>query len=181
MSSEKKWFVVHTYSGYEEKAKTALLQRAIDKGIQDKIGEVHIPHTQKETVTKTGKKKVVSRTSFPGYIMVEMVLDDDTKYLIKDTPKITGFVGNGRNPQPMPDREVMAMLSPETAPVEQVVPEAEVLYKKGDSVKVIDGPFSNFDGVIDEVRPEKAKVRVLVSIFGRETPVELSFGQIESV
>ncbi len=180
MDNEKKWYVVHTYSGFEEKAKSGLLERAKLGGLQDKLGDIHIPKTVKENTTKTGKKKKVSKTSFPGYIIVQMILDDSTMHLVKDTPKITGFVGNAKRPKPLPDHEVLAMIAPDQVPEKQEVV-AEVSYRKGDAVKVIDGPFSNFDGVIDEVKPEKAKVRVLVSIFGRETPVELEYRQIEVI
>lgn len=178
-----KWYVIHTYSGFEEKAKKALIQRSKEKKLDHKVGEVHIPQTQKETITKTGKKRIVSHTSFPGYMMAQLDLDDLVKVLVKDTPKITGFVGNSQHPKPLPDREVRSMLdtASEVENEVQSSAEPEVMYSKGDSVKVIDGPFSNFDGIIDEVRPEKSRVRVLVSIFGRETPVELEFGQIEQV
>lgn len=180
MENELKWYVVHTYSGYEEKAKSGLLDRAKMSGLQDKVGEIYIPKTVKENTTKTGKKKKVSKTSFPGYIIVQLALDESTMHLVKDTPKITGFVGNAKNPKPLPDHEVLVMINPESAPAAQeVVP--DIQFQKGDAVKVIDGPFSNFDGVIDEVKPEKAKVRVLVSIFGRETPVELEYRQIQVI
>ena len=182
LNENLRWYVIHTYSGYEEKAKQALLQRAKEKNLADRLGDIHIPQTQKEMITKTGKKRTVSRTSFPGYMMAQLDLDDIMKVLVKDTPKITGFVGNSRFPKPLPDNEVKAMLEVAGGHQEvEAVAEPEVLYAKGDSIKVIDGPFSNFDGVIDEVRPDKARVRVLVSIFGRETPVELEFGQIEQV
>ena len=179
-----RWYVVHTYSGYEDKAKKALEIRAREKKLEGLVGTIHIPQTQKETTTKTGKKRVVSRISFPGYIIAQLDLDTRVKHLIKDTPKITGFVGDNINPKPLPDHEVMNMLSSEdvaqaAAPVVEI--DSGVSYNKGDAVRVIDGPFSNFDGVIDEVRPEKAKVKVLVSIFGRETPVELDYKQIEEV
>lgn len=177
-----KWYVVNTYSGYEEKARLAFFQRVKDKKLEDLVGEAHIPQTHKETRTKTGKKRVVSRTSFPGYMMLQLELNDVTKLLVKETPKITGFVGDSMSPKPLGDREVLNMFSVEPEQREEVaVAEPEVLYNKGDAIRVIDGPFSNFDGVIDEVRPEKMKVRVLVSIFGRETPVELEFRQIEQV
>ena len=183
-----KWYVLHTYSGYEEKAKKALIQRSKEKGLDKMVGSVHIPQTHKETTTKTGKKRIVSRTSFPGYVMAQLDLDDQVKVLVTDTPKITGFVGNSRYPKPLPDREVRAMLfsTVEASADEDGAPsptyvQQDVRFSKGDAVKVIEGPFSNFDGVIDEVRPEKARVRVLVSIFGRETPVELEYGQVEEV
>ena len=176
----KKWYVVHTYSGYEEKAKLSLLERAKIHGMEDRFGDIRIPQTVKESVTKTGKKKQVSRTSFPGYMIVEMEMSDETMHLVKDTPKITGFVGNTKNPKPLPDREVIQFTS-EEAVIETKEVVAEVQFTKGESVKVMEGPFSNFDGIIDEVKPEKSKVRVLVSIFGRETPVELEYRQVEKV
>ena len=179
MAEELKWYVVHTYSGFEEKAKSSLLERAKMQHLDHKIGDIHIPQTVKESVTKTGKKKTVSKTSFPGYMIVQMILDDSTMHLIKDTPKITGFIGNQKNPRPLPDHEVLRMTSPEAFDAQKKEVAVEVDFSKGDAVKVMDGPFSNFDGVIDEVRPDKMKVRVLVSIFGRETPVELDFLQVE--
>jgi len=180
MSAELKWYVVHTYSGFEEKAKQALLERARGAGMEEKFGEIYIPHTMSESVTKAGKKRAVSKTSFPGYIIIQMDLDDSTMHLVKSTPKITGFVGNAKSPRALPDHEVLKITSPESVQETKEVVQ-EVQFSKGESVKVMEGPFSNFDGVIDEVRPEKAKVRVLVSIFGRETPVELEYGQVEKI
>lgn len=173
-----KWYVVHTYSGYEEKAKLSLLERARSQNLHAKIGDIHIPHSVKESVNKAGKKKQVSKTSFPGYIIVQMDLDDETMHLVKNTPKITGFVGNAKLPKALPDHEVLKLTNPESVKAKAPVV-TEVQFAKGDHVKVTDGPFSNFDGVIDEVRPDKSRVRVLVSIFGRETPVDLEFGQVQ--
>ncbi|MCX6129055.1 MAG: transcription termination/antitermination protein NusG [Proteobacteria bacterium] len=180
MTYDLKWYVIHTYSGFEEKAKSGLIDRAKSEGQIEKFGDIYIPHTVSETVNKSGKKRSVSRTSFPGYIIVQMHLDDESMHVVKSTPKITGFVGNARHPKALPDHEVLRMTHPELV---KEKPEAvqEFRFSKGDAVKVMDGPFSNFDGVIDEVRPDKARVRVLVSIFGRETPVELEFGQVEKV
>lgn len=180
MTYDLKWYVIHTYSGFEEKAKSGLIDRAKSEAQQDKFGDIYIPHTTTETVNKAGKKRSVSRTSFPGYILVQMHLDDESMHIVKSTPKITGFVGNARHPKPLPDHEVLRMTSPEAVKEKKdTVPEFH--FNKGEAVKVMDGPFSNFDGVIDEVRPDKSKVRVLVSIFGRETPVELDFGQVEKI
>lgn len=172
-----KWYVVHTYSGFEEKAKLALLDGAKNHKMLDKFGEIIIPKTMAETQTKKGKKQV-SKTSYPGYIIVQMILDDNSKHLVTDTPKITGFVGNKLNPRPISDQEVFRLTSPEAAIAAKKV-EMKVSFDKGESVKVIDGPFTNFDGVVDDVRPEKSKVRVLVSIFGRETPVDLDYTQVQ--
>jgi transcriptional antiterminator NusG len=181
MNTELKWYVVHTYSGFEEKAKSSLLERAKQKNLQDKIGQVIVPQTQKETVSKGGKRKLSSHASFPGYIVVEMALDDLTMQLVKDTPRITGFVGNALKPRPLPDNEVLKLVSPDAAAAAAASTRVEASFSKGESVKVMDGPFSNFDGIIDEVRPEKAKLRVLVKIFGRETPVELDYNQVQKL
>lgn len=185
MTYDLKWYVVHTYSGFEEKAKSGLIDRAKKDKLEEKFGDIYIPHTVSETVNKAGKKRAVSRTSFPGYIIVQMFLDDETMHVVKSTPKITGFVGNARHPRALPDHEVLRLTNPEAAAAEAAaanpVVETAHHFAKGDSVKVMDGPFSNFDGVIDEVRPDKMKVRVLVSIFGRETPVELDFSQVDKI
>ncbi len=182
MTHDLKWYVVHTYSGFEEKAKAGLIDRAKSENQQEKFGDIYIPHTVSETVNKAGKKRSVSRTSFPGYIIVQMHLDDESMHIVKSTPKITGFVGNARHPRPLPDHEVLRMTNPDSVQVEAApAVETEYHFAKGDAVKVMDGPFSNFDGIIDEVRPDKMKVRVLVSIFGRETPVELDFSQVDKI
>ena len=184
MENDLKWYVVHTYSGYEEKAKAALLERARSQGLEEKFGDIHIPQVVKETVTKTGKKRVSSSPSFPGYMIVQMLLDDYSMHLVTETPKITGFIGNSVRPRPLPDHEVVSMIEGGSASASEGAADAVgavpvVAFEKGETIKVIDGPFSNFDCVIDEVRPEKMKVRVLVSIFGRDTPVELEFRQVE--
>lgn len=182
MTYDLKWYVVHTYSGFEEKAKAGLLDRAKSENQEEKFGDIYIPHTVSETVNKAGKKRSVSRTSFPGYIIVQMYLDDESMHTVKSTAKITGFVGNARHPKPLPDHEVLRLTNPEAVQEEAAsAVETEYHFAKGDSVKVMDGPFSNFDGVVDEVRPDKMKVRVLVSIFGRETPVELDFSQVDKI
>ncbi|NRA67111.1 MAG: transcription termination/antitermination factor NusG [Pseudobacteriovorax sp.] len=181
VNSNLKWYVVHTYSGYEERAKQGLIELAKNEGCEEAFGEIFIPQTVSESVTKSGKKKSVSRTSFPGYMLVQMDLNDMTMHIVKSTPKITGFVGNSKKPRPLPDHEVLQITSVEAREQQQEVVVSEVEFTKGESVKVMEGPFSNFDGIIDEVKPDKAKVRVLVSIFGRETPVELEYGQVEKI
>lgn len=196
MSLDFKWYVVHTYSGYEEKAKSSLMERAKEFKAEDKFGEVFIPKTIKTVVLKSGKTKNSARTSFPGYIIVQMHLDDDTNHIVKNTPKITGFIGNAKNPRPLPEHEVQRMLNPQTPEVEAeaaaeagddaqtpvaAVIEQEAPFSRGENVKVTHGPFSNFDGVVDEVKTDKRKIRVLVSIFGRETPVELEYNQVEKI
>lgn len=177
-----RYYVIHTYSGYEERAKQSLFERAKRSNAESKFGNVIIPTATKELVTKTGKKRQISKTQFPGYMLVEMDLTEETMVIVKDTPRITGFVGNQRNPRPLPEREILRYLSTdfqESEDTDQTGP--EMLFEKGESVKVVDGPFSNFDGIVDEVKPDKARLRVLVSIFGRETPVELEYSQVEKL
>lgn len=176
-----RWYVVHTYSMFEEKARTTLLERIKMNHMEAKFGEVIVPKTSSETVLKSGKKKKVERNAFPGYILVEMEMNEETNHLVRDTPKITGFVGNARNPRPISDEEVLRLTSPETIK-EQVKAQASTLsFEKGEAVKVIDGAFTNFDGVVDAVQADKMKLRILVSIFGRETPVELDYSQVQKL
>jgi transcriptional antiterminator NusG len=178
---EKRWYVVHTYSGYEGKAKASLLERirAYGKGrpeLEEKFGEVLVPQ---ETVVEMvkGHKKTSSRKFFPGYILVNMELDDETWHIVKDTPKVTGFVGGSNNPSTISEEEVRAITHQMAEGA--VKPKPKIQFEQGESVRVTDGPFSNFTGIIEEVRPDKGKLRVLVSIFGRATPVELEFTQVE--
>ncbi len=170
-----KWYVVQAYSGYENKVKTSLLERIKQAGFEARFGEILIP---KENVqdNRAGKKKVSARTFYPGYIFVQMHLSDETWHLIKDTPRVSGFVG-GQHPSPVPTREIRTI-------AQQVAdgaakPKPRVIFEQGDHVRVNDGAFANFTGTIEEVNPDKQKVRVLVSIFGRATPVELDYGQVE--
>ena len=180
MEKNLKWYVVHTYSGYEEKARQALIDRIKLQNAAEKFGEVFVPRSTSERVTKGGKKKQIERTSYPGYILVQMDMDDQTRQLVKDTPKVTGFVGNAKNPRPITEQEALRLTSPEAVAEAKAI-KTVVSFDKGESVKVTDGPFSNFDGVVDEVRPDKMKLRILVSIFGRETPVELDFSQVKKL
>lgn len=179
-----KWFVVHTYSGYEESAKRALSDRIGRSSVKEQFGAINVPKISVEKTLKSGKTKKVDKTSFPGYIMVQMELNDDTMACVTGTPKITGFVGNAKKPRPMSDRDVMKLMSPgsvvegeEETPLQKV----DVRFSKGESIKVNDGPFTNFDGIIDEVLSDKMKLKVLVSIFGRETPVELTYDQVDKI
>ena len=170
MSDNMRWYVINVFSGSEERAKINLMDQAKQKGLEHMIGEIHISKTQTESVTKSGKKKISLKTSFPGYMVVQMVLDDVSMNLVKNTPKVSGFVGHTKKPKPLSDVEVMRMINPEEAPVESAEASQvnavvqEILFEKGEAVKVMDGPFANFDGVVDEVKPDKAKLRVLVSI-----------------
>jgi len=172
----KKWYVVHTYSGSEQKAKAALEERVKAIGKEMFFGEVLVPAEKVKELVK-GKPKISSRKFFPGYILVNMELNDETWHLVKSTPKVTGFVGGATEPAPVPDEEVagIAHQMEEGA----VRPKPKMQFETGESVKVIDGPFQDFNGVVEEVRPEKGKLKVLISIFGRSTPVELDFVQVE--
>lgn len=170
----KKWYVVQAYSGYENKVKLALEERIKQHSMEDLFGEILIP---KENVqdAKTGRR-VSSRTFYPGYIFVQMDLNERSWHLVKDTPKVSGFVG-GRHPSPVPETEISAI-------AQQVAdgaakPKPRVVFDTGDHVRVTDGAFANFTGTVQEVNPAKQKVTVLVSIFGRATPVELEYGQVE--
>lgn len=174
----KKWYVVHTYSGFEEKVKTALEEKIKTLGKEDKFGEVIVPSEKVVEMVK-GVKKTQSRRFFPGYILVNMELTDDTWHIIKDVPKITGFVGGTKSPPAISEDEVKKI----TRQMEEgaVRPKPKVLFERGENIRVTDGPFTNFAGIVEEVKPEKGKLRVLVSIFGRQTPVELDFVQVEKV
>jgi transcription termination/antitermination protein NusG len=172
----KQWYVVHTFSGYEQKVKAALEERIRSMGKADKFGEILVPVEKVMELVK-GKKKTSSRKFFPGYILVQMELNDDTWHVVKETPKVTGFVGGTTNPAPVSEEEVRTI----TQQMEEgaVKPKPRVLFSVGESVKVVDGPFVDFNGIVEEVRPDKGKLRVLISIFGRATPVELDFVQVE--
>jgi len=171
----KKWYGIHTYSGFENKVRLSLLDRIKNQGLDEQFGEVLIPS---ETVVelKKGEKRTSSRKFFPGYILVNMELNDETWHVVKETSKVTGFVG-GNNPVAIPDEEVMKI----TRRIEEGAekPRPKVLFEVGETVRVIDGPFLNFSGVVEDVKPDKGKLRVMVSIFGRSTPVELEFMQVE--
>ena len=176
-SEGMKWYVVHTYSGYEHKAKAALEERVRSLHVEHKIGKVLVPVERVQELGKGGQRKIASRKFFPGYIFVNMVLDDETWHVIKNTPKITGFVGHSTNPPEVPESEVFGI---EQQMEEGALrPKPKVLFEVGEAVKVVDGPFQDFNGTVEEVKPEKGKVRVLISIFGRATPVELDFVQVE--
>jgi transcription termination/antitermination protein NusG len=168
------WYVIHTYSGYENKVKTNLEHRVTSMDMADKIFRVVVP-TEEEVEIKNGQRRTVQRKIFPGYVLVEMVLEDDSWYVVRNTPGVTSFVGSGTTPTPLPEQEVQAILRQ----MREEKPQVRITYQKGNRVKIIDGPFAEFLGTIDEVNTEKNKLRVLVSMFGRETPVELDFLQVE--
>jgi transcriptional antiterminator NusG len=171
------WYVIHTYSGYEDKVKASIEEQFKAKGLSSAVGELRIP-TEDVVEVKAGKKRVSKRKFFPGYLLIQMEMNDETWYLIKSTPKVTGFLG-GNTPTPLTEAEVEEILQTEKG--EPTKPKPKVLFEAGENVRVIEGPFTNFTGVIDEVNLERGKLRVMVSIFGRATPVELDFLQVEKI
>ncbi|MEW9502702.1 transcription termination/antitermination protein NusG [Jeotgalibacillus marinus] len=176
---EKNWYVVHTYSGYENKVKMNLEKRVETMGMSDKIFRVVIPE-EEETEIKDGKAKTVKRKTFPGYVLVEIVMTDDSWYVVRNTPGVTGFVGSsggGSKPTPLLPEEVTQLLK-QMGMQEKTI---EVDFEVGESITVNEGPFANFAGVIEEIDTAKGKVKVLVNMFGRETPVELEFTQVNKI
>ena len=172
-ADEPAWFVIHTYSGYENKVKQNLEHRIDSMEMKDQIFRVVVP-TEQEIEIKNGQRRTVEKKVFPGYVLVQMVLSDDSWYVVRNTPGVTGFVGLGTRPTPLEDHEVKSILKQ----MESEAPKVNVNYQVGQAVKINDGPFTDFEGVVDAIDQEKGKVRVLVSFFGRETPVELDFLQV---
>ncbi|MFN8533500.1 MAG: transcription termination/antitermination protein NusG [Dehalococcoidia bacterium] len=170
------WYVIHTYSGYENKVKRNLEHRIETMDMRDKIFEVVIP-TEEEIEVKDGQRRNVQRKVFPGYVMVNMIMGDDSWYVVRNTPGVTGFVGHGNRPVPLEEIEVKQILRQMKAET----PRIKIGFQKGQSVRIIDGPFTEFVGTVEDINHEKGKVRVLVSFFGRETPVELDFLQVEKL
>jgi transcriptional antiterminator NusG len=173
---EKLWYVVHTYSGYENKVKANLEKRIESMNMEEKIFRILVP-MEDEIEIKNGKKKITKRKVFPGYVLVEMFMTDDSWYVVRNTPGVTGFVGSGSKPIPLDEAEAMRI-------IRQLGGEelrTRVDFNLGETVRVISGPFENFVGVIDEINLEKGKLRVNVAMFGRETPIELDFEQVEKI
>ncbi len=168
------WYVIHCYSGYENKVRHNLEQRIETMGMKDRIFDVVIP-TQEEIEVKDGKRRTVERHIFPGYVLVNLVLTEESWYVVRNTPGVTGFVGMGNNPTPLRPEEVSQIIKR----MEADAPTIKVTYKVGERVRIIDGPFNDFRGIVSEIDMERTKVRVMVSFFGRETPVELDFLQVE--
>ena len=168
------WYVIHCYSGYENKVRHNLEQRIETMGMKDKIFDVVIP-TQEEIEVKDGKRRTVERHIFPGYVLVNMALSEESWYVVRNTPGVTGFVGMGNTPTPLRPEEVSQIIKR----MEADAPTVKVTFKVGERVRIIDGPFNDFRGVVSEIDMERTKVRVMVSFFGRETPVELDFLQVE--
>lgn len=174
----KSWYVVHTQTGSEDKAKTVLENKISSEGLADLISKVIIP-TEQVSEVRSGKKKISQRKFFPGYLLVEMELNEKSYLFVKNSPGVTGFIGLGKKPMPLPQSEVDNILkrTEET----QVKPSPKIIFEKGEQVRVTEGPFLNFNGTIEEIHPEKGKIKVSVSIFGRSTPVELEYWQVEKI
>jgi transcriptional antiterminator NusG len=173
-----KWYIVHVYSGFENKVKTALKERIANSPHPEKFGEVVVPTEEIVELVK-GKRRTSSRKFYPGYILVRMQLDDETWHIVNDTAKVTGFLGGRHKPTPLSDDEADQILNRMEAG--KLKPQPKYFFESGDEIRVIDGPFTNFNGTVEEVNPEKGKIKVLVSIFGRSTPVELDFVQVQKL
>jgi len=173
-----KWYIVHVYSGFENKVKAALEDRIASSPHPEKFGEVLVPTEEIVELVK-GKRKTSSRKFYPGYILVRMELDDETWHIVNDTSKVSGFLGGREKPTPISDEEADQILNRMEAGKNK--PQPKYFFESGDEIRVIDGPFTNFNGTVEEVNPEKGKIKVLVSIFGRSTPVELEFVQVQKI
>jgi len=172
----KHWYIIHTYSGFERKVAESLRTRAEAFGFSEQIGQILIP--EEEVVElRNGKKVTSKRLLYPGYVVVQMEMNDELWHRVKDTPRVTGFVGGGQTPVPLSADEINKMLYRQTTAAER--PRPKMTFEKGEAVRIIDGPFANFQGKVDEINPERNTLRVLVTIFGRATPVELDFLQVE--
>ena len=174
--SNQQWFVVHTYSGFENKVASGIEQRAKIFGLQDQITRVVVP-TEEVVEVRKGQRRITPQKFFPGYVLVEMELTDETWHLVRSTPKVTGFVGSGAKPVPIPRDEVEEILRQMEAGAEK--PKPKSVFQRGDKVRVIEGPFVNFTGTIDDLNPERGRLKVMVAIFGRLTPLELEYYQVE--
>jgi transcription termination/antitermination protein NusG len=176
--SNKKWFIIHTYSGFEQKVADSLRSRAQAFGFADQIGQILIP-TEEVVELRGGKKVTSKRLLYPGYVLVELEMNDELWHAVKNTPRVTGFVGGGNTPVPLTPDEVNSVLYRQASSAER--PRPKLTFEKNENVKIIDGPFTNFSGKIDEVNADRNTLRVLVTIFGRQTPVELDFLQVEKI
>lgn len=174
----RKWYVIHTQTGQEEKVKAGIESRIEANSLQDKINNILVP-TERISEVKEGKKRISQRKFFPGYVLVEMELDEQTWYLIKSTPGVSGFIGSGKKPLPLKESEIKAIIR--QAEEKKEKPKPKVIFEKGEAVRIKEGPFTNFSGVIEEVNPDRQKLKVMVSIFGRSTPVELEYWQVERI
>ena len=174
----KKWYVVHAYSGFEKSVQRALEDRISRAGMQEKFGDIRIP-TETLVEMKGGKRREIQRKFFPGYIIVEMEMSDEAWHLVKNTPKVTGFVGSGKEPTPLTTEEVEQILHRVTSTKEK--PKPKHTFEKGEHVRITDGPFTNFTGVVEDVNLDRSTLKVMVTIFGRSTPVELEFLQVQKL
>ncbi len=173
LSDDRRWYVIHTYSGYENKVRQNLEHRIDTMEMQDQIFRVIVP-TEEEIEIKNGQRRTVQKKVFPGYVMVQMRLNENSWYVVRNTPGVTSFVGHGNKPTPLEDDEVKSILKQ----MEQEAPRVKVSYQVGQAIKITDGPFTDFEGTVDTIDHERGRVRVLVSFFGREAPVELDFLQV---
>ena len=173
-----KWYIIHTYSGFEQKVKNAILDRAKAHGLEEQIPEVLVPTETVEEMVK-GQRRLSARKFYPGYVLVRMELTDESWHLVKDTPKVTGFIGSKEEPVAIPEEEAQRIIAQMQEGV--LKPKPKIRFETGDKVQVTDGPFTNFTGVVDEVRPDRGRVKVMISVFGRPTPVELEFTQLEKI
>lgn len=174
----QKWYIIHTYSGFEQRVKSAILERAKSRGLEALISEVLVPTETVEEMVK-GERRLTARKFYPGYVLVHMELTDDTWHLVKDIPKVTGFVGSKTEPVAIPEAEAEKIIAQMQEGA--LKPKPKIKFEPGDKVQVTEGPFTNFTGVVDEVRPDRGRVRVMISVFGRPTPVELEFTQLEKI
>jgi transcriptional antiterminator NusG len=175
---EKNWYIIHTYSGFEKKVAETLKSRIEAAGLTGQFGEIMVP-TEDVLETRQGKKVVTPKLFFPGYVLVEMEMNDDTWHMVRETPRVTGFVGSGQRPSPLAPDEVDRIVHKVEVAAEH--PKPRLKYDKGESVKITDGPFKDFNGIVDEIHDERSTLRVMVTIFGRSTPVELDFYQVEKI
>ena len=175
---DKKWYIIHTYSGFERRVAESLMNRIQIAGIEDAIGQILIP-TEDLVEIKGGKKVVTSKIVYPGYVLIELNMTDEMWHLIRSIPRVTGFISSGGKPTPLTEDEINNLMSSLMASAEK--PKPRFRFEKGETVKIIDGPFSNFVGVVDDINNEKSTLKVSVTIFGRQTPVELNFLQVEKI
>ena len=174
----QKWYIIHTYSGFEQRVKAAIMERAKARGLEHLVSEVLVPTETVEEMVK-GERKLSHRKFYPGYVLVKMELTDESWHLVKDTPKVTGFIGSKDEPVAIPEAEAEKIIAQMAEGV--LRPKPKIKFEQGDNVQVTEGPFANFTGVVDEVRPDRGRVRVMISVFGRPTPVELEFTQLEKI
>jgi len=178
VSTAKQWYIIHTYSGFEKKVKESLEGRVVAFGLTERIGRVMIP-TEDVVEVRGGKKIVSARMFYPGYVLVEMEMDDDTWHVVRSTPRVTGFVGSGQTPSPLSEEEVENMVHRVTTSADK--PKPKLVFERNEQVRIVDGPFANFTGEIEEVNADRSTLKISVTIFGRSTPVELDFAQVEKI